>query len=235
MTTKASGMPVPGKLTDYLVEETSLVDYPANDRPFLVRKNAGQFTPQQIEELKANGIEPGEAPSLFKQLRSALMSDIQDLFKKLMAPMATQKGTDPMSEQAASEATENKVLTDEDLAKVQALIDAALQPWEEKFSAFESRVAALEAPKAEEVEDKAPMEDKAPEVSKEAPVAPATDATAEQIKALASSTAELQAMVKSILNQRPAGQVEKGSPAAPETQKKAVFSGSVFEKIAEMA
>jgi len=136
MTTKASGMPVPGKLTDYAVEEVSMVDYPANDRPFLLRKNAGQFTPEQLAELKAQGIEPAEAPSLFKQLRSALMSDIQDLFKKLMAPMATQKGTDPMSEQAASEATETKALTDEDLAKVQELIDAALQPWEEKFSAM---------------------------------------------------------------------------------------------------
>lgn len=231
MTNKASGMPVPGKLTDYMVEETSLVDYPANDRPFLVRKNAGQFTPEQLAELKAQGIEPSEAPSLFKQLRSALMSDIQDLFKKLMAPMATQKGTDPMSEQAASEATENKALTDADWAEVQSRIDAALQPWAEKFAALEARVAACEAPAAEP----APMEDACKPMEKAEDPAPVVDQTAEQIKTLTTTTAQLQEMVKSILNQRPAGQVEKGSSADPAPQKKAVFSGSVFEKIAEMA
>lgn len=221
---KAPGMPVPGKLTDYLVEENSLVDYPANDKPFLVRK--GAFTPEQIEELKAQGLSPIEAPGFFQQFRSLIKADIFEAIKQFLAPTATQKGTDPMSEQLAAEATEAKALTEAD---VQSLIDAALAPWGEKFTALEARVAACEAPKAEETEAAAP------EIEAKAEESPAADQTSEQIKALAASNAELQTMVKNLLNQRPAGQSEKGSPAAPATQKKAVFSGSVFEKIAEMA
>ena len=223
---KAPGMPIPGKLTDYLVEETSLVDYPANDKPFLVRK--GAFTPEQIEELKAQGISPIEAPGFFQQFRSLIKADIFEAIKQFLAPTATQKGTDPMSEQLAAEATETKALTEAD---VQSLIDAALAPWGEKFAALEARVAACEAPASE-----AEMEDSyKPEAEAKAEEAPKVDPTAEQMKAFAADNAELKALVKSLINQRPAGQAEKGSPAAPATQKKAVFSGSVFEKIAEMA
>lgn len=223
---KAPGMPIPGKLTDYLVDETSLVDYPANDKPFLVRK--GAFTPEQIEELKAQGISPIEAPGFFQQFRSLIKADIFEAIKQFLAPTATQKGTDPMSEQLAAEATETKALTEAD---VQSLIDAALAPWGEKFAALEARVAACESPASE-----AEMEDSyKPEAEAKAEEAPKVDPTAEQMKAFAADNAELKALVKSLINQRPAGQAEKGSPAAPATQKKAVFSGSVFEKIAEMA
>lgn len=229
---KAPGMPMPGKLTDYLVEETSLVDYPANDKPFLVRK--GAFTPEQIEELKAQGLSPIEVSPLayqLHQIRAQLKADFAEAIesiKQFMAPTATQKGTDPMSEQLAAEATEAKALTEAD---VQSLIDAALAPWGEKFAALEARVAACEAPASE-----AEMEDSyKPEAEAKAEEAPKVDPTAEQMKAFAADNAELKALVKSLINQRPAGQAEKGSPAAPATQKKAVFSGSVFEKIAEMA
>lgn len=226
---KAPGMPIPGKLTDYMVDEVSAVDYPANDKPFLVRK--GAFTPEQIEELKAQGISPIEAPGFFQQFRSLIKADIFEAIKQFLAPTATQKGTDPMSEQLAAEATEAKALTDADWNEIQSRIDAALAPWGEKFAALEARVAAFEAPKAD-----AEMEDSyKPEVEAKAEEAPKVDPTAEQIKSLADSNAKLQEMVKSLINQRPAGQAEKGSPAAPATQKKAVFSGSVFEKIAEMA
>ncbi len=208
------------------MEETSLVDYPANDKPFLVRK--GAFTPEQIEELKAQGISPIEAPGFFQQFRSLIKADIFEAIKQFLAPTATQKGTDPMSEQLAAEATETKALTEAD---VQSLIDAALAPWGEKFAALEARVAACEAPASE-----AEMEDSyKPEAEAKAEEAPKVDPTAEQMKAFAADNAELKALVKSLINQRPAGQAEKGSPAAPATQKKAVFSGSVFEKIAEMA
>lgn len=232
---KAPGMPVPGKLTDYMVDENSLVDYPANDRPFLVRK--GAFTPEQIEELKAQGLSPIEVSPLayqLHQIRAQLKADFAEAIesiKQFLAPTATQKGTDPMSEQLAAEATETKALTDADWNEIQSRIDAALAPWGEKFAALEARVAACEAPASE-----AEMEDSAkPQEEAKAEEALAADPTAEQIKALAASNAELQAMVKNLVNQRPAGQSEKGSPAVPATQKKAVFSGSVFEKIAEMA
>ena len=221
MTIKASGMPVPGKLTDYMVEETSLVDYPANDRPFLVRKNA--FTPEQIEELKAQGISPVEAPGFFEQMRSLLKSDILEVIKQFMAPTANQKGTDPMSEQLANEATVDKALTDADWNEIQMRIDAALAPWDEKFAALESRIAACEAPAAEAE----PMEDACKPAEKEAS-APVEDKTAVEL-------AELKAMLKGFMNQRPVGQVASGVTPTAEPQKKSVFSGSVFEQIAMKA
>lgn len=227
---KAPGMPVPGKLTDYLVDETSLVDYPANDRPFLVRK--GAFTPEQIEELKAQGLSPIEVSPLayqLHQIRAQLKADFAEAIesiKQFMAPTATQKGTDPMSEQLAAEATETKALTEAD---VQSLIDAALAPWGEKFAALEARVAACEAPKAEEAEGTA-----AAQVEAKAEESPKVDPTAEQIKALADSNAELKSLLQSVINQRPAGQVEKGSPATPAPQQKSVFEGSALDQIAKI-
>lgn len=228
---KAPGMPVPGKLTDYLVDETSLVDYPANDRPFLVRK--GAFTPEQIEELKAQGLSPIEVSPLayqLHQIRAQLKADFAEAIesiKQFLAPTATQKGTDPMSEQLAAEATETKALTEAD---VQSLIDAALAPWGEKFAALEARVAACEASASEaEMEDSAKSQEEA-----KAKESPKVDPTAEQIKALADSNAELKSLLQSVINQRPAGQVEKGSPATPAPQQKSVFEGSALDQIAKI-
>lgn len=218
---KAPGMPVPGKLTDYIVDEVSNVDYPANDKPFLIRKNA--FTTEQIKELKAQGISPVEAPRFFEQMRSLLKSDILEVIKQFMAPTANQKGTDPMSEQLANEVTVDKALTDADWTEIQTRIDAAIAPWDEKFAALESRIAACEAPAAEAE----PMEDACKPAEKEAP-APVEDKTSAEI-------AELKALIKGLVNQRPVGQVTSGVTPTAEPQKKSVFSGSVFEKIAEMA
>lgn len=214
---KAPGMPVPGKLTDYMVDETSLVDYPANDRPFLVRKN---FTPEQLEELKAQGITPQQAPGFFEQMRSLLKSDILEVLKQFLAPTATQKGTDPMSEQAANEATVEKMLTDADWNEVQARIDAALAPWADKFAALEDRLSKLEAPAESEQEDGyKPAEAEAPKAEA------APDTTSQEL-------AEMKSMLNKLLSQRPVGQVESGSTPAAAPQKKSVFEGSVLAKIA---
>lgn len=214
---KAPGMPVPGKLTDYGVDEVSVVDYPANDRPFLVRKN---FTPEQLEELKAQGITPQQAPGFFEQMRSLLKSDILEVLKQFLAPTATQKGTDPMSEQAANEATVEKMLTDADWNEVQARIDAALAPWADKFAALEDRLSKLEAPAESEQEDGyKPAEAEAPKAEA------APDTTSQEL-------AEMKSMLNKLLSQRPVGQVESGSTPTAAPAKKSVFEGSVLAKIA---
>jgi len=213
---KAPGMPVPGKLTDYGVDEVSVVDYPANDRPFLVRKN---FTPEQLEELKAQGITPQQAPGFFEQMRSLLKSDILEVLKQFLAPTATQKGTDPMSEQAATEAIE-KMLTDADWTEIQSRIDAALAPWVDKFAALEDRLSKLEAPAESEQEDGyKPAEAEAPKAEA------APDTTSQEL-------AEMKSMLNKLLSQRPVGQVESGSTPTAAPAKKSVFEGSVLAKIA---
>lgn len=217
---KAPGMPVPGKLTDYMVDETSLVDYPANDRPFLVRK--GAFTPEQLAELKAQGISPVEAPGFFDQMRSLLKSDILEVIKQFLAPTATQKGTDPMSEQAANEATVEKMLTDADWNEVQARIDAALAPWADKFAALEDRLSKLEAPAESEQEDGyKPAEAEAPKAEA------APDTTSQEL-------AEMKSMLNKLLSQRPVGQVESGSTPTAAPAKKSVFEGSSLDQIAKI-
>ena len=61
----------------------------------------------------------------------------------------------------------------------------------------------------------------------------------EEIKSLMLQIGKAQAeqakMLEKMLNTRPAGHAERGSAPAPQSQRKSVWAGSVFEQIAKSA
>jgi hypothetical protein len=61
----------------------------------------------------------------------------------------------------------------------------------------------------------------------------------DELKALMLQIGKAQAeqakMLEKMLNTRPAGHAERGSAPAPQSQRKSVWSGSVFEQIARSA
>lgn len=226
--------PIPGELADYKVDEVSLVDWPANGRKFLLRKS---LTESQKQELKAAGVELPEEESFFQSFRKALASDVLTLIKQFLAPAAIQKGEDMSETNVAAEVA--KEILPEDMQMLSDMVDIkiadALAPILERLALLEMHemepeMMPEETPPAPEAPAAGPQEDlckpkKAEEV--------------DELKALMLQIGKAQAeqakMLEKMLNTRPAGHAERGSAPAPQSQRKSVWSGSVFEQIARSA
>jgi hypothetical protein len=230
--------PIPGELTDYKVDEVSLVDWPANGRKFLLRKSS--VTPEQHAELKANGLKALEDPVIgfFQNFKSALLADVGTLIKSLLAPTAIQKGNDNMSEQNMAVEAEGgqmytrKELLPEDLQVIGEMIDQKI------MEAMAPLLARLDALEAEEMGPELPAEMPV-EMPIEEMVKPKKSEEMDAMKAfmvqMAESQAATQKMLEKMLNSRPAGYSERSASPAPQPQRKSVWAGSVFEEIARKA
>lgn len=220
--------PIPGELADYKVDEVSLVDWPANGRKFLLRKS---LTESQKQELKAAGVELPEEESFFQSFRKALASDVLTLIKQFLAPAAIQKGEDMSETNVAAEVA--KEILPEDMQAISDMVDAKIA---DALAPILERLALLEA---EEMEPEMPAQMPEPMPEEDMACKPKKAEEVDELKALMLQIGKAQAeqakMLEKMLNTRPAGHAERGSAPAPQSQRKSVWSGSVFEQIARSA
>lgn len=227
--------PIPGELADYKVDEVSLVDWPANGRKFLLRKS---LTESQKQELKAAGVELPEEESFFQSFRKALASDVLTMIKQFLAPAANQKGEDMSETNVAAEVA--KEILPEDMQMLSDMVDIKIA---DALAPILERLALLET---HEMEPEM-MPEEMPAMPPEAPVAgpeqdmckPKKSEEVDELKSLMLQIGKAQAeqakMLEKMLNTRPAGHAERGVSPAPQSQRKSVWSGSVFEQIAKSA
>ncbi|MGV3526536.1 MAG: hypothetical protein ACO1RX_20125 [Candidatus Sericytochromatia bacterium] len=218
----------PGELADYQPGEISGVKVAANGKKFLVRKG---LTPQQIEELKAQGISVLDEEPAHDQLAQSITQNVMKSLKSLLPQFFSQKGNDPMStqanknEQGNTPAAAAKALTDEDWTKIGELVDTkvkeALVPVTESISAVTQRVDTLEKNAGETAETAAAAADKA------AAAAGTAAETQETTKSLTQVLAQQTELLTKAFNARPAGNAQIGSQV-PEQQnsRKSVWGAS---------
>jgi len=228
--------PIPGELADYKVDEVSLVDWPANGRKFLLRKS---LTESQKQELKAAGVELPEEESFFQSFRKALASDVLTLIKQFLAPAAIQKGEDMSETNVAAEVA--KEILPEDMQAISDMVDAkiaeALQPVLDRLALLEMHEMEPEMEPGEM--PAAPAAETPAEMPQQDLCKPKKSEEVDELKSLMLQIGKAQAeqakMLEKMLNTRPAGHAERGSAPAPQSQRKSVWSGSVFEQIARSA
>lgn len=224
--------PIPGQLVDYKVDEVSLVDSPANGIKFLLRKS---LTESQKQELKAAGVELPEEESFFQSFRKALASDVLTIIKQFLAPAANQKGEDMSETNVAAEVA--KEILPEDMQLLSDMVDIKIA---DALAPILERLALLEAEEMEpEMPEEMPAEMPEPTPEEDMYCKPKKSEEVEEIKSLMLQIGKAQAeqakMLEKMLNTRPAGHAERGSAPAPQSQRKSVWAGSVFEQIAKSA